>query len=168
MAGVSLVGYCGSLIKDTIKDSDVIPTLLLRFVKSPNGVPEARENPPESATVLAGMSIPASDPTKSLILGDWQRLMGRRILHSLCADIVRFRLPLLPNCMNDMNYQHCRAIRCGRKNYGSVLCGATSRRWLRRALRSALDPAVFSYPIDTIRCVSLALLRSSPRMASDD
>jgi hypothetical protein len=58
MAGVSLVGYSGSLIKDTIKDSGIASTLIRRFVEPPNGIPppEAIETP-EPTTVLVGQSI---------------------------------------------------------------------------------------------------------------
>ena len=55
MAGVSLVGYSGSLIKDTIKDSGMASTLIRRFVEPPNGNPSEA---PESTTVLVGEFAP--------------------------------------------------------------------------------------------------------------
>jgi hypothetical protein len=58
MAGVCLVGYSGSLIKNTIKDSAIVSALIQRFVELPNDVPplEAIETP-EPTTVLVGQSI---------------------------------------------------------------------------------------------------------------
>ena len=55
MAGVSLVGYSGSLIKDTIKDSGMASALFRRFVAQPNGDPPSETTEaPEPTTVLVG------------------------------------------------------------------------------------------------------------------
>jgi hypothetical protein len=87
IAGVGLVGFSGSLIKDTLREA---PTSLHSDGHAPEPTPE-----PQATDVLLGASIsPASQFFRSLFL-----LFYRHLLRTLCPNIVS-RTWSLPTSFN--------------------------------------------------------------------
>jgi len=76
MAGVGLVGYSGSLIKDTVSDA------LLSFLNRPGAVQEMRSEEPEVTRVVIGMFN--SQPALTQFLMSYPR----RILCLICSNLV--------------------------------------------------------------------------------
>lgn len=99
MSGVALVGYSGSLIKDTIKESVVHN--LARALGLHHGPPQTMTEEPEVTKVLVGEFFqPTSNSHSGLNV---PLFPSRHILRSICASIVSVHTYRSPSG-DDMSY----------------------------------------------------------------
>lgn len=88
MGGVALVGFSGSLIKDTVKEA--LNSLLVKANGNADLPPPESTETPEATTVLVGQSLPPF----YVCMGYSDSFIDRRVFHLVCSSLVS-RHPLL-------------------------------------------------------------------------